>query len=373
MDAFQRATAWIDLGAVRRNCERLAAELGEGIELCAVVKADAYGHGMADCAAAALEGGAGRLAVATATEAFELRSRFEATPILCMGALTEPELDVALQARAEISVWQPAFLEHVASRSAELGTRARVHVKYDTGMGRLGNVDPEAVLDMVGAAALEERLELVGAWTHFATADDLDSEFFDRQLERFEQLAAHLRERYPEIVLHAANSAATLREPRAHFDMVRCGVAVYGLDPFGVDPLERALEPVLGLSSYLADVKALEPGRSVGYGRTWRAERQTAIGVVPIGYGDGVLRGLGNTAEVLVEGRRRPVVGTVSMDNITVDLGPDPEVGIGEEVVLLGARGDESVRAEEWAGKLGTINYEVTCGISSRVPRFPQR
>ncbi len=216
--------------------------------------------------------------------------------------------------------------------------------------------------------------ELAGLWTHFATADELDSRFFDEQLERFSELAARARQRYgPELLLHAANSAATLREPASHFDMVRCGVAVYGMDPFGEDAAARGLEPAMGLSSYVADLKRFEPGDSAGYGRSWKADRETFVAVVPIGYGDGVRRALSNRAQVLIGTRRYPCVGTISMDNLTVDVGPTPEVGPGDEVVLLGSAATEQVRAEEWAKLLGTINYEVTCGISPRVPRIVRR
>ena len=157
--------------------------------------------------------------------------------------------------------------------------------------------------------------------------------------------------------------------PRSHLDLVRCGVAIYGLDPFGADPANERLEPALGLRSYVADVKRFEAGDSAGYGRTWKAAAPTAVGVLPIGYGDGVRRGLGNRAEVLIGGRRYPISGTVSMDNITVDLGPQPTVQPGDEAVLIGAQGDERILAEELAEMLGTINYEITCGISPRVPR----
>lgn len=372
MEAFQRATAWIDLGALERNCRRLSAALGEDSELCAVVKADGYGHGMVDSARAAVAGGAGRLAVATASEAFELREALADTPILVMGALTEPELDVALGAGAELSVWREGFLEAVAERAARLGRRPRIHVKYDTGMGRLGEREPANVERLLGRTAGSERVELAGLWTHFATADDLDSPFFGEQLERFSALAVPARERYG-VCVHAANSAATLREPASHFDMARCGVAIYGLDPFGRDPADHELEPVLGLSSYLADVKRFPAGASAGYGQSWRAEHETFVGVAPIGYGDGVRRNLTNRAEVLVGGSRHPLVGTISMDNVTIDLGPAPTVMPGEEVVLLGARDGERITAEEWAATLGTINYEITCGISPRVPRFSRR
>ena len=366
---MKRAEAVIDLGAVERNCARLRRELTGGSRLCAVVKADGYGHGAVPCARAALRGGAEMLAVAAASEAAELRAALPDAELLTMGALSPEELDQALIAGSELAVWREGFRALVAGRAAGLGLRPRIHVKYDTGMGRLGERDPEVVLALCEAVAAEPHLELTGLWTHFATADEEDESFLREQLARFQEVAIAARERYPEILLHAANSAATLRNRASHFDMVRCGIAVYGLDPFGRDPAERELEPALELRSYVADTKRFEAGASAGYGRQWRAERETRVGVLPIGYGDGVRRGLSNNASVLIGGRRYPLVGTVSMDNVTVDLGPDSEVEPGAEAVLIGARAEERILAEEVAAALGTINYEVTCGISPRVPR----
>jgi alanine racemase len=365
----RRAEARIDLGAVERNCARLRRELEGGARLCAVVKADGYGHGAVACARAALRGGAAMLAVAAASEAAELRAELPDAALLTMGALSPEELEEVLAAGSELAVWREGFRELVSERSSALGVRPRVHVKYDTGMGRLGEPDPEVVLALCDAIAADPALELAGLWTHFATADEDDDSFLGTQLERFQAVATTARERYPDILLHAANSAATLRDPKSHLDMVRCGVAVYGLDPFGRDPSEQELEPALELRSYVADVKRFEPGASAGYGRTWRAECETRVGVLPIGYGDGVRRGLSNNASVLVGGRRYPLVGTVSMDNVTVDLGPENEVESGAEAILIGARGGERILAEELAAALGTINYEITCGVSPRVPR----
>ena len=363
-----RAIARIDLGAVRDNCVRLKAELG-GAELCAVVKADGYGHGDVACAEAALAGGATRLAVATAAEAERIGRRFAHVPLLTMGALTPEELDTALEAGSEVAVWRAGFLDLVAARARAHGRPARVHVKFDTGMGRLGNRDPDEGLALLGACAESPDLEPVAIWTHFATADEPDSGFFAEQLDRFATVVAAAKEKHPAAIAHAANSAAVFRERRSHFDMARCGVAVYGLDPFQGDPAERGLRPALSLRSYVADVKPFMPGDSAGYGQTWRAERETCIGVLPLGYGDGVRRGLSNDAEVLVGGRRYPLVGTVSMDNVTVDLGPDAEVEPGAEAVLIGSQAGETILAEDLARRLGTINYEITCGISARVPR----
>jgi alanine racemase len=364
-----RAVARIDTGAVQRNCARLASELSEGAELCAVIKADGYGHGADACAAAALTGGATRLAVATGVEAAQIGRRFAHVPLLTMGALAPEDLDAALSAGSAVAVWREGFLNLVADRARAQGSVARVHAKYDSGMGRLGNRDPAEVLALLRACAESPDLEPAGVWTHFATADEPGSGFFDEQLDRFSAVAKAAKAEFPAVTVHAANSAAVFRDRRSHFDMARCGVAVYGLDPFQGDPAERGLTPALSLRSYVADVKRFDPGDSAGYGRTWRAAAPTWVGVLPLGYGDGVRRGLSNNAEVLVRGRRHPLVGTVSMDNVTVDLGPETDVESGDEAVLIGSQGEEAILAEELAARLGTINYEVTCGISARVPR----
>jgi alanine racemase len=366
---MERAVARIDFDAIRANCTRLKAELGEASELCAVVKADAYGHGADDCAAAAIAGGATRLAVATAAEAERVGRRFPHLPLLTMGALTAEELDVAISAGSEVALWREGFRQALAARARAHGHPARVHVKYDTGMGRLGNADPEEVLALVRACDADPNLELAAVWTHFATADELDSAFFGEQLERFEALVATIRAEFPGVLVHAANSAAVFRERRSHFDFARCGVAIYGLDPFQLDPLEHGLTPALSLDSYVADVKRFPAGASAGYGRTWEAPLDTWVGVVPLGYGDGVRRALSNNAEVLVRGRRRALVGTISMDNLTIDLGAETDVEPGDEAVLIGAQGEDRIFAEEVAARLDTINYEVTCAISARVPR----
>jgi alanine racemase len=366
-----RAVARIDAGAIERNCRSLAGRLQGGAKLCAVVKAGGYGHGAELAAEAALRGGAEMLAVAAADEAEALRASFADVDILVMGALTGDELRTALGAGAEVAVWRPRFAELCSRLAAEAGRPARVHVKHDSGMGRLGERDPDSVVDLARVCASDPNLELAGIWTHLATADEDDPAYMREQLERFGAVAARVRELEPDVSVHAANSAATIHEPASHHDMVRCGIAIYGLDPFQRDPAASGLEPALTLGSYVADVKRFAAGDSAGYGRTWTAPEATWVGVLPIGYGDGVRRALSNNAAVLVRGRRRPLVGTVSMDNVTIDLGPETEVEQGDEAILIGAQGDERILAEEVAERLGTINYEVTTAIGPRVPRVP--
>ncbi|MDX6669678.1 MAG: alanine racemase [Solirubrobacteraceae bacterium] len=362
-----RAVAAVNLAAIERNCARLRAALAPGARLAAVVKADGYGHGAAPAARAALAGGAEVLCVAAAQEAADLRAAGLDAPILVMGVMSASETAVALDADAEVVAWREPFVDRLAALA---GDRAvRVHVKLDTGMGRLGTRDPDEARRVAERVAATPGLELTGAMTHFATADERGDDFFDVQLDRFTTFADALRADHPGLVVHAANSAATLREPAAHFDLVRCGVAIYGLDPFHRDPAGRELEPALELRSYVGDLKPCAAGESAGYGRRFVAERDTVLGVLPIGYGDGWRRGLTNDADALVAGERRPLVGTVSMDNVTVDLGPRPAAAVGDEAVLIGTRGSERILAEEVARRLGTINYEITTGLLPRVTR----
>ena len=343
MSRLERALAQVDLGAIERNCARLPKPL------CAVVKANGYGHG--PVAGAALAGGATWLAVATAGEARELREQGIDVPVLVLGALTPDELRTAVEAEADVVAWT----DEVA------GAAPRAHVKLDTGMGRLGTKDREQAL------RLAARSNVVGLMTHFATADERGDDLFPAQLEAFRSFVEAVGR--DDVVVHAANSAAALRDPASHFDMVRCGIAIYGLDPFHEDPAARGLEPALSLHSWVAAVRRFEPGDSAGYGRRWTARERCWVATVPIGYGDGWRRGLTNDCDVLIRGRRHPVVGTVSMDSVTVELGAETDVEIGDPVVLIGRQGEERILAEEVARRLGTINYEVTTGLLPRVRR----
>ena len=345
MSPVERALATIDLGALERNCARLPAPL------CAVVKADAYGHGIGPAARSAIEGGASWLAVATAAEAGALRDHGLGVRILVMGALTRDELRACEEAEADVVAWTDEVAE----------TASRAHVKLDTGMGRLGTKDREQAL------RLAARPSVAGLMTHFATADEPGDDLFPAQLEAFEGFVDEVGR--DDVVAHAANSAAALRDPASHFDMVRCGIAIYGMDPFHEDPATHDLEPVLSLRSWVSAVRRFESGDSAGYGRRWTADQPTWVATVPIGYGDGWRRALTNDCDLLIGNRRHPLVGAVSMDNVTVALGPDTDVRLGDEAVLIGSQGEERILAEEVARRLGTINYEITCGLSARVPR----
>jgi alanine racemase len=369
-----RALARVNLAAIERNVIALRGRLDAGAALCAVVKANASGHGAVPVARAALAGGAAMLAVATAGEAAELRAAGLSAPLLVLGAVSDEELPVVLGAGAEVVAWDERFVAALAAAAAAGGQHGqapiKVHLKLDSGMGRLGTRDAEEAFAV--AAAIDDQapgLELVGIMTHLATADG-DLAFAAAQLEVFAPFAAELQRRYGRLRVHAANSAGTLRVPGSHFDMVRCGIALYGCDPMNEDPDSTGLEQAMELSTYVAAVKRAHAGDSVGYSRRFIAQRPTWIATMPIGYGDGVRRGLTNNCDVLIDGRRYPVVGTVSMDNIAADLGPEePAVAVGAPAVLIGRSGAERQTVEDIAHRLDTINHEVLCGISARVPR----
>jgi alanine racemase len=366
-----RAVAKVNLAAIERNTRALNARLRPGSRLCVVVKADAYGHGAVPVSQTALAAGASMLAVATAHEAAELRLAGISAPILVMGAVSSDELPEALGARAELVAWDERFVHSVLAANAD--APVRLHVKLDTGMGRFGTRDPDRALQIARAIlAGAPALELTGAMTHFATADS-DQEFVAHQLARFLPFVSALERLAPRIVAHAANTAATLRVPASHLDMVRCGIGIYGCDPMNEDPGRWGLEPALSLYSYVAAVKRTLRGESVGYGRRFIAPADTVIATLPVGYDDGVPRALSNNCDVLIGGRRFPVVGAVSMDNITVDLGAHTDVEIGAPATLIGADSGERQSAEQLAARIGTINYEVVCWISKRVRRSYHR
>jgi alanine racemase len=366
-----RAYARIDLAAIERNCARLRDVAGSGTMLCAVVKANAYGHGTVPVARAALAGGASWLAVAAAGEAAELREGGIEARVLMMGALSAEELPVALDADADVVAWRPASVEALRRSAGE--RPVRVHVKLDVGMGRLGIRDADELLVLAERIHAAPELELAGAMTHLPCADE-DRERTRAEVARFRAFGERLRALKPDVVLHAANSAATLALPDSRLDMVRCGVATYGLDPFGVDPAQHGLEPALELRSYVAALKPLAPGQSVGYGGRFTAAEPTWIATLPIGYGDGWRRAFSDNAEVLIGGRRHRLVGRVSMDNVTVDVGPDPAgIAEGDEAVLLGRDGDERITAEALARRIDTINYEITTALTARPTRVYHR
>ena len=400
------AWAEVDLGAVRHNTALLRRRAAPAT-VCAVVKADGYGHGAPAVARAAIEGGAARLAVATVEEGVELRETGIAQPVLL---LSEPPPDAAeavVAGRLTPTVCSMEAVARLGAAARRLGARLAVHVKVDTGMHRLG-AQLDGIPSLVAAVSAEPALHLEGLWTHLSVADGTSAEdraYTAAQLARFEAAVAALPSR-PRL-LHAANSAAALQFPASHYDLVRCGIALYGVPPApdlggppagppGADgPLgadgpagtgrdgatEGAagsdgagadrLRPALSLRARVVAVRELDAGERPSYGRLRPLPERSVVATVPIGYADGVPRRLfGAGFTVLVRGERRPLAGMVTMDQIVVDCGPGSPVAPGDEVTLLGRQGDEEVTATEWADLLGTIGYEILCGIGPRVPRI---
>jgi alanine racemase len=374
--------AEIDLGAVRHNASILR-NIAAPAALCAVVKADAYGHGAAPVARAALEGGASWLAVATIEEGVALRSAGIAAPVLLLSEPSPESMSEVVSYGLTPTVYSRGGIRAAADASARAGEITDVHVKLDTGMHRVGAERAELV-EIVGAVAADPFLRFAALWTHFPVADGVESQdrsFTEAQIRslaeaRHELVAAG----YPPPLLHAANSAGALAYPAARFDVVRCGIALYGVSPFPVvdsmwaDVLAStgaaALRPVLSLRAKVTLVRELDATERPSYGRLYGLAGRSTVATVPLGYADGVPRRYftrGGT--VLVGGRRRPLAGMVTMDQIVVDCGPGEEVAVGDEVVLIGAQGAQSLTASEWAVVLDTIAHEVFCGIGPRVPR----
>lgn len=364
--------AEIDLGAVAHNTAVIAALVAPA-QLCAVVKADGYGHGAVPVATAALEGGAACLAVALAAEGAELRAAGIAAPIVVLSQASAAELDEVVANELEPTVYTASGITGLVGAARQAGRRAGatvpVHLKVDTGMHRVGCQPSEAVA-LARAIDEADELRLASVFTHCAVADEPDDPFTTTQLERFEQVLADLAAAGIDVPRrHAANTAAALDRPDARLDLVRVGIGIYGLDPSPALAGRVALRPALSLKATVSHVKRVAAGEGISYGLRYRPEADTTIATVPLGYADGLSRGLGSSGgQVLIGGRRLPIAGTVTMDQITVDCGDLP-VAAGDEVVLLGRQGDEEIGAQEWADRLATITYEITCGISDRVPR----
>ncbi|MGD0394617.1 MAG: alanine racemase [Acidimicrobiales bacterium] len=380
-DRWRPAWADVDLDAVRHNASVLV-RLSHPAALCAVVKADGYGHGAVPVARAALEGGADWLAVALVEEGVALREAGIEAPILL---LSEPPVEAMAEVvarRLVPTLYTYGALGHLSATVAD-GPPCEVHLKVDTGMHRVG-ADAVDATGLAATVAADPRLTMGALWTHLAVAEGasaIDREFTDAQLGRFDAVVASLSAaglRPP--MTHVANSAGAIGIPAARHDMVRCGIAVYGVAPTPAlaDRIAAAtggqtLRPVLSFRTRVTYTRDLDPGERPSYGRKRPLERRSTVATAPIGYADGVPRRLFDQGgEVLIRGIRRPLAGTVTMDQVIVDCGPvgSAPVEVGDEVVLLGRQGDEEITADEWAGLLGTISYEVLCGIGPRVPRL---
>lgn len=360
--------AEINLNAIRNNIRRIRERV-QPAAVMAVVKADAYGHGAIPVAQTALSAGVSQLAVALWEEGLELRRNKIDAPILVFGGFFEKQIDSFIANNLQFTLYDLRLAEIVSRRAQALGRTAQVHVKIDTGMGRVGLLPTEAVEAILTMAQLPN-LELIGLCTHFASSDGRDKTYAQRQLEQFkaivQQLAQHdLHFKY----VHAANSGAILDLPQSYFNLVRPGVIMYGYYPSNETNESIPLEPAMSLRTKILHVKRVPAGTFISYNSTFQTREATTIATLPIGYADGISRRLSNNFEVLVRGKRCPLLGRVCMDQIMIDLGDMKDAQAGEEVVLLGKQGDEEISIYEWCRRLETIPYEVTCGISKRVAR----
>ena len=365
LDSMRPTRAEIDSAAFGRNIDAINARLPRGSRLIAVMKANAYGHGAAELARQCTPERVAMIAVVMLEEALELRRAGVALPILVLGPLTERQVSVAAENAITIGIPGPEELEAAARVARERDVD--IHLKLDSGMGRMGVVESElaSAVDVIRSTA---RLRLGAIYTHYANAGAADDPFTDEQSARFDTLVETLRQAGIEAPLrHRANSAGTMLSKFKPGEHVRVGLGLYGAEP--LDAGVSRLEPVMRWRTEIMRLKELPAGHAIGYGMTYRTKRPSRIATLPVGYADGYNRALSNKGEVLVSGWRAPVVGRVSMDLVTVDVTDIPEATVGDEAVLLGRQGEQEIAVEELAAKIGTISYEVLCGVSARVPR----
>jgi alanine racemase len=368
----QRAWVEIDLGALSDNVKQLVKFLSPRTQLMAVVKADAYGHGAVAVAKTALEAGAGWLGVATGPEGIQLREDGIKAPILILGATNTPEQIQAIahwQLQPTLCSPKQALEFSNTLETINYNSSLSVHIKLDTGMSRLGTNWQEAA-EFVQLVQGLPHLDIASIYSHLATADSPDATVMMEQHSRFEEAIAHIKAKGITIPsLHLANSAATLADSRLHYDMVRVGLAIYGLYPANHLQNHIKLQPVLQLKARVTQVKTIAAGTGVSYGHHFIAPQEMRLAVVGIGYADGVPRRLSNQMQVLIRGQRVPQIGAITMDQIMLDVSSIPDLQEGEIVTLLGEQGKEQISADDWANCLNTISWEILCGFKHRLPR----
>jgi len=356
----------INLGAIRRNIQRVAQITQKPV--MAVVKANAYGHGLFEVAKAAEQAGIARLCVARLEEALALRDAGVQAPILVLGYTSPLDVTKAMQRSISLALFNEELAPQYAEAARHAEGKLNVHIKVDTGMGRLG-IFPEHAVKFVAGVAQMESINIEGLFTHFASADEPSKQTTDDQINRFDRVLSELQSiGIRPAIIHASNSAGTLYFERARYDAVRPGNAIYGLNPSAEAPLPAGFEPALAWKTRLTSVKLMPPGSGISYNHRYVTAGEERIGASAVGYADGLRRILTNVA--LVNGRRVKQVGNVCMDQTMWQLDGVPEAKVGDEVVLIGRQGNEQITAEEVAANWNTINYEVVCGLSARVPRY---
>jgi len=358
----------INLDNIAYNISEIQRRIGDKVNIMAVVKANGYGHGAVEVARIAIESGAQWLAVAMLEEAVELREDGIQSPILVLGLSPPAEAEELVKYKLAQAVCTRELAQALSAEARLMGQATKVHVKVDTGLGRLG-ILPEEVTGFISEISHLKGIEIEGIFTHFSAVDE-DKSFTELQIKRFKELVVSLEKAGIHIpVKHAANSAAVLDIPSSYFDLVRPGIMLYGLYPSLKVTHSIHLKPAMSFKTQVAYLKTVPAGISLSYGRTFITRKKSRIATLPVGYADGYTRALSNKGEVLIKGKRAPVVGRVCMDMILVDVSHIPDVKVGDEVVLFGRQDGAQLSVDEIASKMGTINYEVVCGIDRRVPR----
>ncbi|WP_418792513.1 alanine racemase [Phosphitispora sp. TUW77] len=351
--------------------KQLRGAVAPGVRIMGVVKANAYGHGAIPVSKIILDNGADCLGVAMLDEARELRQAGIAVPVLILGYTPGEQAEEAISLDITQTVYSIEGAEAISRAALKLGKQAKIHIKVDTGMGRLGFLADDNSIDNIIRAAALPGIAAEGIMTHFSVADRDDKEYTYYQHNLFSKVISCLRKKgFPDVIKHAANSAAIIDLPGVHLDMVRAGVSIYGLYPSQeVQTSKLDLMPALSFKARVAYVKTVPAGTSISYGRSFVTGGETTVATIPVGYADGYSRLLSNKAHVLVHGVRVPVIGTVCMDQFIIDVSKVPEVKVGDVVTLIGREGEQHITADELADLMGTINYEIVCMISDRVPR----
>ena len=362
--------AEVDLEAIDYNIKEIKKNLASNVKVCAVVKADAYGHGAVKCAEVAIKAGADILAIAILDEAVELRENGIKAPILALGYISYEEYDLAIKNDITFTIYSKEAAIALSKATLKANRCVKVHIKIDTGMGRLG-VSVKEAGDLAKFISELEGIELEGVFSHFASADEMDESFTFEQLEKFKEALQNIAKKGVNIpIKHIANSAATVRFPETHLDMIRLGILMYGLWPS--EEMERNLsfKPAMKLKAKISHLKDVDEGTSISYGRTYITDKKAKIATLPLGYADGFTRRLSGKTSVLINGQLAPLIGRICMDQCMVDVSLIENVKIGDTVLLFG---DDKLTADDLANKIGTINYELVCMVGKRVPRKYKR
>lgn len=368
---IDRAWAEVSLDNIAHNIGEIKRMVGKNTEIMAVVKADAYGHGVMEVAGTVLENGASRLGVSTLDEAIQLRENGIDAPILVLSYTSPERADEILDFNVTQAVFSHDIAEALSASAVKKGKNVKIHIKVDTGMTRVGFMPGYSAVKNIERISKLPGIVIEGLFTHFASADEKDTSYTEMQFERFTSIIDELARIGIHIpVKHCCNSAATLRFPEMRLDMVRPGIAVYGLYPSDdVDWGMVELKPAMAFKANVGMVKNVEKNTFVSYGRIFKTTRESIIATIPVGYADGFARRLTGRGRVLIRGRHAPVVGRVCMDQCMIDVTGIEEVSVGDEVVIFGSQGQNRISVEEIAGMMGTINYEVVCIVGKRIPR----